>query len=264
MSTQHATNPRPLAAVILAAGKGTRMRSDLPKVCHTVASVPMVRIVHDACKDAGCDPVVAVVGYKQDLVREALADTDARFAVQDEQLGTGHAVACTADILRDFPGDVLILCGDGPLIRARTLRTLVDRHRRTDAACTLATSVIDDPTGYGRIVRDESGAFVGIVEQKNATPEQLAICEVNPSYYCFRAADLFEFLPRLTRNERTGEYYITDLPALLMQASRRVEVIDAVDPQDVLSINTPEDLSRVEQVYLARQASPRAASGDAT
>ncbi len=263
MSTPPASNPRPLAAVILAAGKGTRMQSDLPKVCHTVASVPMVRIVHDVCRQAACDPIVAVVGYKQDLVRKALDGTEARFAIQDEQLGTGHAVACTADILADFPGDILILCGDGPLIRAQTLRTLVQRHRQTDAACTLATSVIDDPTGYGRIVRDDTGAFVGIVEQKNATPEQLEIREVNPSYYCFRAADLFEFLPRLTRNDRSGEYYITDLPALLMEASRRVEVIDAVAPEDVLSINTPEDLRRVERVYLARRSTPATASGDA-
>lgn len=244
------------AAVILAAGKGTRMQSDLPKVCHPVGGRPMIRAVVDACLEAGCDKIVVVVGYKQELVREALADYGDRvgFAVQSEQLGTGHAVRCAQPNFEGEPDrDVLVLCGDGPLIRPATLTLMLDRHRGTGAAATLATSVIDDPTGYGRIVRDSAGGFVAIVEQKNATPEQLAVREVNPSYYCFRAGGLFDCLAALPRNELTGEYYVTDVPAMLLAGGGGIEVIDAVPPEDILSINTLEQLAEVDRVFRARR-----------
>jgi bifunctional N-acetylglucosamine-1-phosphate-uridyltransferase/glucosamine-1-phosphate-acetyltransferase GlmU-like protein len=195
-----------------------------------------------------------VVGYKQELVREALAgEAGVEFVVQEEQLGTGHAVMMAEPAFRAEPGrDVFVLCGDGPLIRVATLDQMLGRHRVQGAAATLATSTIEDPTGYGRIVRDAGGRFAGIVEQKNATPEQLAIREVNPSYYCFGAGELFESLKRVGRNELTGEYYITDVPALLLEAGRRVEVIDAVPPEDVLSINTPEQLAEVDRIFRSR------------
>lgn len=260
------------SAIILAAGKGTRMKSDLPKVLHPIGGRPMVCAVVDACLDAGCAGVVLVVGYKQELVREAIA-ADARlksapiqFAVQAEQLGTGHAVRCAESLFEAQkaagPGKhaTFVLAGDGPLIRAATLRTILDRHRSTHAAATLATSVIADPTGYGRIVREPMfpvsgggpGRFVAIVEHKNCTPEQLGIREVNPSYYCFDTALLFESLARVTRNAASGEYYITDVPELLLKAGRRVEVIDAVPPEDVLSINTLEQLAEVDAIYRSR------------
>ncbi len=246
---------RLLSAIILAAGKGTRMASDLPKVCHPVGGRPMVCAVVDACLDAGCERVVAVVGYKQELVREALATYDAvEYAVQDEQLGTGHAVRCAEGAFEgDADSDVFVLCGDGPLIRAETLTTVLDRHRETGAAATLATSVIGDPDGYGRVVRAADGSFERIVEQKNATESELAIREINPSYYCFDTGALFETLAGVGRNPTTGEYYVTDVPAMLKGAGRRVEVLDAVPPQDVLSINTLEHLAEVDRIYRARQ-----------
>jgi bifunctional UDP-N-acetylglucosamine pyrophosphorylase/glucosamine-1-phosphate N-acetyltransferase len=249
-------------AVILAAGKGTRMKSDLPKVVFPVGGRPMVCAVVDACLEAGCGRIIAVVGHKQELVRDALKDyPQVEFAVQDQQLGTGHAVQCAMPLLAresEKPGsETLVLCGDGPLIRPQTIRAVLERHRAAAAAATLATSVIDDPTGYGRIVRDASGRFVAIVEQKNATPEQLAIREVNPSYYCFDAFHLARALKSVTRNEVTGEYYVTDVPALLLQAGERVEVIDAVPPEDVLSINTPEDLAKVDAIYRSRSGGTR-------
>ncbi|MCW5767346.1 MAG: NTP transferase domain-containing protein [Phycisphaeraceae bacterium] len=245
------------AAIILAAGKGTRMKSDLPKVVHPVGGRAMVCAVVDACLEAGCERIVVVVGYKQELVRESLATyTGIEFAVQTEQLGTGHAVRASEHLFsreKLEPGhDAFVLCGDGPLIRASTLRTVLTRHRQTGASATLATSVIDDPSGYGRIVRDGSGGFVAIVEQKNATSDQLAIREVNPSYYCFDVQSLFGALARVDRNALTGEYYITDTPSLLMADGRRVEVIDAVPPSDVLSINTLEDLANVDSIFRAR------------
>jgi len=260
------------SAIILAAGKGTRMKSDLPKVAHDIAGEPMVRWVVRACAEAGCRRIVVVVGYEQDTVRKALADLPAQispatieFAVQDQQLGTGHAVLVTQDLFeaeRSEPGHgVLVLAGDGPLIRADTLGQIRDRHESSDAAATLATSRIEDPTGYGRIVRDDRGNFLSIVEQKNATAEQLEINEVNPSYYLFDAKALFDSLARVDRNELTGEYYITDVPALLLEGGRRVEVIEAVPPADVLSINTLEQLAEVDRIMRDRLASASTTEG---
>ncbi|MEQ8850596.1 MAG: NTP transferase domain-containing protein [Phycisphaerales bacterium] len=252
---QSDSTTRPLNAIILAAGKGTRMQSDLPKVCHPVGGRPMVCAVVDACLEAGCERVVAVVGYKQELVREALASYGAvEYAVQDEQLGTGHAVRCAEGA---FDGraesDVFVLCGDGPLIRAETLATVLERHRETGAAATLATSVIEDPDGYGRVVRAADGSFERIVEQKNANDGELQIREINPSYYCFDTGALFETLRGVERNPTTGEYYVTDVPAMLKGDGKRVEVLDAVPPEDVLSINTLEHLAEVDRIYRARQ-----------
>jgi bifunctional UDP-N-acetylglucosamine pyrophosphorylase / glucosamine-1-phosphate N-acetyltransferase len=255
-----------VSAIILAAGKGTRMKSDLPKVLHEIGGRPMLCAVVDACRGAGCERIVLVVGYRQELVREAMAKQGAggaawnkgiEYALQEEQLGTGHAVRCAEPMFAN-PGAndaVFVLAGDGPLIRAETLRTLLERHRSVKAEATLATSVIDDPTGYGRIARDAKGNFVGIVEHKQCTPEQLKIREVNPSYYCFTTASLFATLRDVKRNEGSGEYYITDVPGLLLSRGRRVEVIPAVPPEDVLSINTLEQLAEVDGIYRRRKGS---------
>lgn len=258
-----ATSASSASAIILAAGMGKRMRSDLPKVLHPIGGRAMVCAVIDACREAGCGRVVLVVGYKQELVREAIAREygDAlqhgiEFAVQSEQLGTGHAVRCAEGLFTKeaatFGQDVFVLAGDGPLIRASTLRGLLELHRRAKASATLATSVIDDPTGYGRIVRDGTGRLVAIVEHKDCTPEQLAIKEVNPSYYCFDARALMETLREVPRQASNGEYYITDVPGLLLKRGRVVEVIAAVPAEDVLSINTPEQLAEVDAVYQRR------------
>lgn len=262
----------PVSAIILAAGKGTRMKSDLPKVAHRVHGHSMVEWVAGACADAGCTRIVVVVGYQQQVVRDIFATwkrpgVSLEFAVQDEQLGTGHAVRCAESLFakeKAAPGyATFVLAGDGPLIRAATLSTLLRTHREARAAATLATSVIDDPSGYGRIVRDASGKFTGIIEQKNASPAQLAIREVNPSYYCFDAARLFDALSNVKRDAISGEYYITDVPALMLSRGERVEVIDAVPPQDVLSINTPEQLAEVDQILKQRGPALAPAGGGA-
>ena len=256
MSDTHTTNEP--HAIILAAGKGTRMGSDLPKVCHEVGGRPMVCAVVDACLDAGCARVVVVVGYQQGLVRDALEGYGARvdFAVQEAQLGTGHAVMSARGAFEgvDPATDIFVLCGDGPLIRPGTLTGLLAAHREAGAAATLATSRIGDPTGYGRIVRDAGGSLARIVEHKNATEAERAIREVNPSYYCVRCAPLFSALDRVGRDELTGEYYITDIFELLLADGERVEVVDSVDPEDILSINTPEQLARVDGIFRARVA----------
>ncbi len=255
------------SAIILAAGLGKRMNSDLPKVLHEVGGRPMVCAVVDACRDVGCRRVVLVVGHKQELVRKVFeGQRDIEFAVQDQQLGTGHATRCAAGLFSTEscePGHpVFVLAGDGPLIRAHTLGAMLDKHASTGALATLASSVIDDPTGYGRIVRDGRGAFRAIVEHKDCTPEQLAIREVYPSYAVFDAQTLFAELAALKPNARANEYFITDVPASLLAQGKRVEVIPAVPPEDVLSINTPDQLAEVDRIYRSR--SPRDGSARRT
>lgn len=256
---------RPLSAVILAAGKGTRMNSDLPKVVHEVGDRPMVCWVVDAVREAGASRIVLVVGHGADSVRAAFADDDAdiEYVVQEEQLGTGHATDCARPVLGDFAGDVLVLAGDGPLIRVSTINAMRERQIESGAAGTLASSIIDDPTGYGRITRHDDGSFRAIVEHKNCTDEQRAICEVYPSYACFDGPLLFEALANLAPNELTGEYYVTDVPELLMNEGHRVEVVAAVPPEDVLSINTLEQLADVDAILKARLERAGTAGGSA-
>lgn len=243
-----------LSAVILAAGKGARMNSDLPKVMHEVAGRPMVNWVVETCRNAGAQRIIVVIGHGGDLVREALSDnSDVEFVEQSEQLGTGHAVDMARELFsEDSNNHAFVLCGDGPLIRAETMQTLLDTHVENSASATLATAVIPDPTGYGRIVRDESGAFQRIVEHKDATEDELAIDEVNPSYYCFQSGDLFEHLAQISNENAGGEYYLTDVFEVLLDAGKRVAVVAAVPPEDVLSINTPDDLAKVESLLLDR------------
>lgn len=242
------------------------MNSDEPKVIHKVAGQPMVRWVVDAVREAGATPIVLVVGYGADAVKAAFQgdDADILYADQDEQLGTGHATLCAASTLAGFTGDVLVLAGDGPLIRAETIRTMYQRHIETGAAATLATSHIDDPTGYGRVVRDSNGRFQQIVEHKNATDEQKAINEVYPSYACFDAGLLFETLRELEPDAVSGEYYVTTVPDQLNAHRHRVEVVDAVPPEDVLSINTPEQLAQVSAILEARVGAGRTTATEST
>ena len=167
-----------LKAVILAAGKGTRMKSDLPKVVHTINGKCLVDYVVEAARGAGADEVCLVVGYKADVVKESIKNKDVQFVLQEEQLGTGHAVKCAKDFL-GTDGDTLILFGDTPLITADTLKRLLNFHREKGNAVTVLSAQIDDPTGYGRILRDASGNFVKSVEQKDATAEELASHEIN-------------------------------------------------------------------------------------
>lgn len=264
----HSTNPSSYtrSAIIMAAGKGTRMQSDLPKVMHPANGVPMVHWVVDAARAVGCGPIVLVVGHGADLVRSHFAtQPDIEFVMQQPQLGTGHAVDQARPLFAQgrLGQETLVLCGDGPLIRPATLRTLLETHRESNASATLATAILPDATGYGRIERDAHGNFARIVEQKDATPAQLALREVNPSYYCFRTADLFGALTRVTNQNASGEYYITDVFELLLKDGRRVSVVDAVPPEDVLSVNTPQQLAEVDRILRARMPGAATAGGRA-
>lgn len=256
MSYDNPSSSRPLAAVVLAAGKGKRMNSDLPKVVHHVAGHPMVWWVVQAVRQSGAAPIVLVVGHGANFVREAFAidDRDLMFAVQEDQLGTGHATLCARPALDDFDGDVLVLAGDGPLIRPATIERMREIHARTGAAATLATSVIDDPTGYGRVVRDADGRFLRIVEHRNASDDERTIREIYPSYALFDAEALFSMLEALEPDAASSEYYVTEVPAQLASRGFRVEVVEAVPPEDVLSVNTPEQLAEVDSILTRRLA----------
>jgi len=247
--------PAPPAAILLAAGQSKRMRSDLVKVLHEVAGRPMLAWVIDACKAVGCAPVCVVIGHQGEQVRERFgSDCGIRFVEQKERLGTGHAVAQAGEVMRDVAGDVIVLAGDGPLIRAATLRALLDAHRESGADGSLATSVIENPSGYGRIIRDEKGAFLRIVEEKDATEGERGVCEINPSYYCFRAPVLFDALGKISNENASGEYYLTDVFSVLRSEGKRVTVVDAVPAEDVLSINTQAQLAEVSEIMESRAA----------
>ncbi len=250
MTTSSTYPKKPLAAIILAAGKGTRMESDLPKVLHPVAGKPMVQWVIEAVKNAGSDRVILVVGHGAKLVKDSISNTE--YVIQEPQLGTGHAVLVCKETLADFDGNIVVLGGDGPLLRPSTIDAMIELQERENATATLATSVIPDPEGYGRIVRDEQNRFAAIVEQKNATPEQLEIHEVYPSYAVFESNALWACLDELQPNALTNEYYFTEVPQMLLSKGLSIEVVNSVAPEDILSINTPQQLADVETLLLAR------------
>jgi bifunctional UDP-N-acetylglucosamine pyrophosphorylase/glucosamine-1-phosphate N-acetyltransferase len=229
------------------------MQSDLPKVLHEVQGQPMVHWVVKACREAGATPILLVIGHGGELLRDAFqGDDDIRFVEQPEQLGTGHAVEVCREELAQLSGDTFVLAGDGPLIRAATLKSLRAAHQRHHAAATLATAVLENPTGYGRIVRGDDNRFQAIVEQKNASEAELAIGEVYPSYACFDIDRLLETLVDLPRDPIGGEYYITEVPAMMSGRGWTVELLPEVPSEDVLSINTPEQLAQVDSLLLQR------------
>ena len=240
-------------AIILAAGKGTRMKSDLPKVLHEVCSRPMLWYVIDCCRQAGCERLFVVIGHMADLVRTTFADDadDITWVEQKQQLGTGHAVMACRNGLARLSGPVLVVAGDGPLVRPATLKELVATHSGTGAAATLATSILPDPARYGRILRGPSGDLTGIVEYLDADQQQRRISEVNVSLYCFDAAALLGVLDGLTNNNAKGEYYLTDAIALLREQGARLATAP-VPPEDVLSINTVEQLGQVSAIMQRR------------
>ena len=240
-------------AIILAAGKSTRMKSKRPKALHEICGKPMLQFVLDACYDAGCTRILLVVGHGKDEVMAAFGhDRRIVWVEQTEQLGTGHAARMCEPHLRDEKGDVFILTGDGPLIRGEVLRTLLRAHRDDRAAASMATAVLDDPTGYGRVVRDAGGDFVEIIEQADATPEQREIREVFPSYYCCRAEDLLLALSRLKNENKKKEYYLTDVYGILRAAGRKVVAVQAVTQEDVLSVNDREQQAQVDAIMQDR------------
>lgn len=242
-----------LTAIILAAGKSTRMKSRKPKGLHEVCGLPMLGYVLRACYGAGCTRILMVVGHgKDEIVDQFGHDKRIHWIEQTEQLGTGHAAKVCEAELRKQHGDVFVLAGDGPLIRAEVLQTLLRAHRDEHAAASMATAVLDDPTGYGRVVRDANGEFVEIIEQLDATPEQREIREVFPSYYCVRVEDLLLALSKLKNDNKKGEYYLTDIYGHLRAAGKKVVAVQAVTQDDVIGVNNRQQLAEVDAIMQDR------------
>ncbi len=241
-------------AIILAAGKGTRMGGDLPKVIYQAAGQPMVLWVVRACLEAGISRCIVVVGHQGEKVKDALAGQDGCvFVEQSQQLGTGHAAKMAGPLFADrSPTDVIVLPGDGPLISPDTLTKLLETHRAALAAATLATAILDDPTGYGRVIRSEDGTFQAIVEHKDADDQQKKVREINTGYYCFRSDLLFQSLSRIKASNAQKEYYLPDVPSLLKNEGETVIVVDALAPEEVLGVNDPQQLAQVDKILRSR------------
>lgn len=235
-------------AIVLAAGKGTRMKSDLPKVLVPVLGRPMIRYVINALRRSGVERIVVVVGHRAELVHSELAgEPGVEFVEQPEQRGTGHAVMMCRRQLAEHEGPVVVAAGDSPLLQARSVVQLLEAFKEQDAACLLGAVEKEDPTGMGRIVRDEQGRFVAIVEEKDATQEQKRIREINASTYVFDALRLLRSLDRLRDDNAQGEYYITDCPSILMREGETVAALNVLHPCEALSINSEADLKALER-----------------
>lgn len=239
-------------AVILAAGKGTRMKSALPKVLHRVGGRPMLAHVLAAAKEAGAGRSIAVIGFGAESV-EAEIGPAAEFAVQAEQLGTGHAVLQAKAALIGYRGTVMVLCGDTPLLTAAMLRSLYEGHRRSGAAATVLTARMPDPAGYGRVIRDGDGRVLRIVEQKDASATELAVNEINTGIYCFECEQLFAALAGVTCDNRQGEYYLTDAIGLLAGQGAKVWAETAADHQATMGINSRQQLAEAEGILRRRK-----------
>jgi len=234
-------------AVVLAAGMGTRMKSELPKVLFPVLGRPMIEFVLDALAAAGIARTIVVVGYRANDVKQALAGREGvEYALQAERLGTGHAVKMAQPLLAGHAGPVVIVAGDSPLLQAPSVKKLLAHFDQHLPACLLGTLHKENPAGLGRIVRDAAGQFTGIVEEKDATPQQRRITEVNMSTYVFAGAELLHALDQLQNDNRQKEFYLTDCPGILRREGKRVEALPVLLPCEALSINTIDELQSVE------------------
>ena len=238
-------------SVILAAGMGTRMKSKMPKVLHKVCGKPLSKWVIDASKAAGADKVCAVVGHKAETVKEVLGDV-CEFALQTEQKGTGHAVMQAIDVIKNSKGEVVILNGDTPLITAETINKAIEYHKNNGNQATVITAILDDATGYGRIVRDNDGSVLKIVEQKDASEEEKKINEVNSGMYVFDAQSLVYALDKITPNNAQGEYYLTDTLEILLSAGKKIGGYAISDNDEIRGINDRVQLNEAEKIMQKR------------
>jgi bifunctional UDP-N-acetylglucosamine pyrophosphorylase/glucosamine-1-phosphate N-acetyltransferase len=243
---------KPPVTVVLAAGKGKRMNSHLPKVLLRLGGKPIVEYVIDAAKQVGSKRIILVVGHKWEQAQSSLKHLDVEFVVQKEQLGTGHAVLQTKELLSDFKGDILILCGDVPLLRADTLKRLLSEHRDRKAAATVLTAIFEDPSGYGRVVRNQSGQVQKIVEDRDASAEEKRVREINSGTFCFDRTALFSVLDQVTNENEQGEYYLTDTVKLLLDQKRMVWAVVAEDPSETVGINSNQELQKAEEILSSR------------
>ena len=237
-----------LSTIIMAAGKGTRMKSDLPKVLHKINSRPMIHYVIDLAEKINSEKTVLIIGHKKELVKKECSSRNVAFVVQEPQLGTGHAVQMTKDHFRDYAGDVLILSGDVPLLSEKTIRKLIDEHFSGNAKATLLTAKLDDPSGYGRVIRDSSGFVKEIIDNKDANAEQKKINEINVGIYIFSAPSLFPALERIKNDNTQGEYYLPDVISIFINESKEIRAVISDSFDETRGINTIEQLKEAETI----------------
>ena len=249
-----------ICALILAAGMGTRMKSSLPKVLHKVNGIPMIEQVIRLCREAGCSDLAAITGFQGDVVRETVGG-GISYIEQKEQLGTGHAVMQAAEYLKNRSGYVLIICGDTPLLRAETIRRLIEECPEKKAAAAVLTAIMDDPFGYGRVLRDEAGHMTRIVEQKDGMPDELAVREINTGTYCFEISALLSALPKLNCQNAQGEYYLTDVFEILIREGHIVLPITSPDADETMGVNSRAQLAAASAILRRRKAEELMAEG---
>jgi bifunctional UDP-N-acetylglucosamine pyrophosphorylase / glucosamine-1-phosphate N-acetyltransferase len=238
-----------VVALVLAAGQGTRMKSDRAKVLHEVAGRPLLGHVLETLTHLGVGRVLVVVGHQREKVQEAFREAGVEWVVQAQQRGTGHAVLMAGPALEDYQGTLLVVCGDTPLLRAPTLDALLRGHGASGAAVTVLSMRLPDPKGYGRMLRGEGDALEGIVEERDATPEQRGIDEVNSGIYAFDYPALVTALSRLTAHNAQGEYYLTDTVSLLRRTGQKAAVVCAQDYRELLGVNTIEQLEEASRIF---------------
>jgi bifunctional UDP-N-acetylglucosamine pyrophosphorylase/glucosamine-1-phosphate N-acetyltransferase len=248
------------AAIILSAGLGTRMKSSLPKAVIPLSGRPLSRYCIDAARSAGIERIIVVVGHQHELAREALG-ADVEYALQTKQMGTGHAALSTRSSLARFGGTVIVMPGDAPLISPTTLRRLVETHQSTGDAATVATSSLDDPTGYGRIIRSPDGRIIAVVEETDCSALELANREINTGFYAFDCEVLFRALAQVLPANKQGEYYLTDTVKIIAGQGLRIGAFSIEDPLEVLGINSPVELCRASQALRERKLSDAMRSG---
>lgn len=251
-----------LTAVILAAGQGTRMKSQWPKVLHKVCGVPMAEQVIRTVKKAGFEKCVVITGFKENLVRESLAGENIYFVHQEEQLGTAHAVMqAVPEFKENRDGYVLVVCGDTPLLRRETMEGLANACKNNDGAAAILTAVMENPFGYGRVLRDAEGHMTSIVEEKDGTPEQLAVHEINTGTYVFKAGALLDALEKVDNQNAQGEYYLTDVFEILIQAGEKVIPVTAKDASETMGVNSRIQLAEADRILRLRKAEELMAEG---
>ena len=246
------TSAKHISGLVLAAGLGTRMKSSRAKVLHKVLSKPMILHVMDTIKDLDLDHTYIIVGHQKEKVKELVRGYQAKCIVQEEQLGTGHAVLCAEKELQEIGGTVLILSGDVPLIRAETLKAMLAEHAQNNSALTLMTTELDDPTNYGRIIRDVKGNILGIIEEKDATADQKKTREINAGIYCVESDFLFNALKKVGTDNKQGEMYLTDIVKIAIDAGLQVDTFSGAGSEEVLGINSRKELARANE-YLLHQ-----------
>ncbi|MDD3374570.1 MAG: NTP transferase domain-containing protein [Candidatus Omnitrophica bacterium] len=237
-------------SIILAAGKGTRMNSEEPKVLHSVCERAMIDYVVDTAK-AASSKICIVLGHGHELIEKKFG-SDIHIALQEKLLGTADAIKSAQSCFKNFKGDILVLCGDVPLLKVASVRKLLVAHQRSKAACTFLSAELKNPKGYGRVIRKNGNNVVAIREDKDATPKEKSICEINTGLYCFKAQDLFDGLKKIAVNKKKNEYYLTDIISVFVKENKDVRVIKLDNPAEGLGINTRKDLAEANRILNKR------------